>query len=302
MNIRFAYYQMRALLQTLPQREHFWQKSYLAVDAALLLRRCLRLTYALLQPMRPLNVSGKTCAVILLSHNRPHNMSLIATSALRNDFVRRVVVSNSNRAVRIQEWIDINDPRLVLIDETEATGPGHRFFLSSQESGSYFLSVDDDIFLTPEQWGRLFERLVKDDSVAHGIKGNLYEPRLGSPGFNVCNVFGTEQDVDVLVGAFAFTRDHLSRLFSLGHALGIENISDLRNGEDILLSLAGTGRPKIHRVGRIMECASNSLARVALSKTIDNFMEERSRLFERAREARRAMKPEWEPDRSLRHV
>ena len=63
-------------------------------------------------------IEGKRCAVVLLTHNRPQNLTLLVRGALSNPFVTKVVVSNSNRDVRIAEWINVQDPRLVLIDET----------------------------------------------------------------------------------------------------------------------------------------------------------------------------------------
>jgi hypothetical protein len=201
---------------------------------------------------------------------------------LRCDFVTKVVVSNSNRNVRIREWVKTGDPRAVLIDETEPTQPGHRFVLAVRESGDYFLSVDDDIFLTPRQIALLFEQLVRNDAVPHGVKGNLYEPAWA-------NAFGHDQEVDVLHGVYAFTRRQVAVTTALAETLGLAPLSGLRNGEDILMSFAGRARPKIHAVGRITECASNALPGIALWKSIDGFMDERRRLFDRAREARRAM-------------
>jgi hypothetical protein len=289
MDTRFLYHQYKALLQSLPERKGGFSKCYFAVDAVLLFRRYLLFLHSLRQSPRTSSGSGKTCSVILLSHNRPYNLNFIVDTALRNQFVDRVVVSNSNRRVKIGEWVHIKDPKLVLIDETKDTGPGRRFALCCQSSCEYFLSVDDDIFLTPNQWKVLFEQLVLNDAVPHGIKGNQYEPKEQSSGFNVFNAFGLEQEVDVLVGAYAFTRQHLNCLLMLAEVLNIGQLSDLRNGEDILLSFSGTGKPRIHSIGRIMECASNSLRGVAISKTIDSFMEERARLFEKTGDARRKL-------------
>ena len=114
--------------------------------------------------------------VVLLSHHRPQNLPLLVRAALRNGFVRKIVVSNSNRNVDIADWIDIRDARLALVDEREPTQPGHRFVLAERESGEYFLSIDDDIFLTPHQWAELFKRLVCEEDVPHGILGNVYRP------------------------------------------------------------------------------------------------------------------------------
>ena len=174
-------------------------------------------------------------------------MNLIVENALRNNFVSKVLVSNSNRSVRIGEWIEVKDPRLVLVDETEVTQPGHRFVLADRERGEYFLSVDDDIFLTPDQWGTLFERLVLGDAVPHGIRGNLYKSETDGSQFDR-DVAGEEREVDVLVGAYAFTREHLARMFVLALRIGDPALVRTGNGQDILLSFAGSGRPRIQIV------------------------------------------------------
>jgi hypothetical protein len=282
MNLRFLFNQLRFLFQTLPQRRGVGSKCFIVVDAALLVRRCMRLSRAMRKPATGLKIDGQVCTVILLSHNRPQNMAVLVDAALRNDFVGRVTVSNSNRHVTIGDWIKSRDPRLRLIDETEPTQPGHRFVLAAREAGEYFISIDDDIFLTPRQIGTLFERLVLDDAVPHGVKGNQYVPQWA----NVC---GSDEEVDVLLGVYAFTRRQVVGTIALADALGLAPLSGVRNGEDVLMSCAGSRRPRVHAVGRITECASNSLPGIALWKSVDNFFDQRVKLFERAREARAAM-------------
>jgi hypothetical protein len=280
MKARFVFDQLRFLFQTLGERRGLRKKCAVLYEAALLVRRCRRLGRAMREPVGTLSTAGKSCTVILLSHNRPHNLHLLVDSALRNECVSKVIVSNSNRKVRIGEWVKSTDPRVSLVDETEPTQPGYRFVIAARDGGEYFISIDDDIFLTPRQIGLLFEQLVRDHSVPHGVKGNLYEPSWEQ----LCSL---DREVDVLLGVYAFTRRHVSTTTALAEALGLSPLSNLRNGEDILMSFAGPSRPRIHAVGRVTECASNSLAGIALWKTVDHFFEDRRRLFERARETRR---------------
>ena len=101
-------------------------------------------------------IRGKTCVAVLLTHNRPQNMWLLVEGALRNRFVTRVIVSNSNPQVKIRDWVASTDSRLTLIDETTPTQPGHRLVLAKQTGAEYVLSIDDDIFLTPRQWTEFF--------------------------------------------------------------------------------------------------------------------------------------------------
>ncbi len=239
-------------------------------------------------------IGGKTCAVVLLTHNRPQNLTILARGALSNEFVTKVVVSNSNRDVRIAEWIHVQDPRLVLIDETRRTQPGHRLVFSRDTGSRYVLAVDDDIFFSPVQWRDFFSSLLPDEDCPHGITGHLYRPgTTSSNGSPFHHLTGREAVVDVLIGAYAFTSEHLNRVFKLAELVGIGDLSQVRNYDDILLSFAGTKRPGIHAINPALLCASASLPGVALWKSDNQFWDERVRVFQKVRDARLAMNSPW---------
>jgi hypothetical protein len=279
------------LFQTFSSRRSVRHKLFIGVESVQLLARYSSLQRALAGPDLPPSIpDNKQCTVILLSHNRPQNLPLLVNGALKNAFVRKVVVSNSNRTVRIADWVKSRDPRLVMVDEVKPTRPGYRFVLAVQETGDYFLSVDDDIFLTPQQWAKYFQCLLANEAVAHGLTGNLYKPgSASSNGSPFHHVSGENTEVDVLIGAYAFTRRQLDRLFELARRLDLGDVTNLANGEDVLLSFAGERRPQIHDVGNVFCCASTSLEGVALWRTLHDFWDERVRLFEQARTARAAM-------------
>jgi hypothetical protein len=204
-----------------------------------------------------------------------------------NGFVGKLIVSNSNPEIRLCDYIKANDGRLILIDESKPTRPGYRFVLANEHPADYFLSVDDDIFLSPAQWAVFFDKLLADKAVPHGLVGNIYKAGIASSnGSPFHHVTEKKVEVDVLIGAYAFTQRHTERLFLLGKHLGIDDLTNLCNGEDVLLSFAGLGRPKIHDLGSLFCCTSTSLEGVALWRTLDGFWDERVRLFERARAAR----------------
>jgi hypothetical protein len=279
------------LFQTFPSRRSVRHKLFIAVESVQLLAKYGAFQRSLKSSDAPAPTAGvKQCTVILLSHNRPQNLPLLVKGALKNAFVRKVVVSNSNRSVRIADWVKAGDPRLVLVDEIKPTRPGYRFVLAAQEEGNYFLSIDDDIFLTPQQWTKFFQCLLVSEAVPHGLTGNLYKPGTassnGSPFHHLSSV---DAEVDVLIGAYAFTRRHLETLFELARRLGWDDLTNLANGEDVLLSFAGERRPQIHDLGHLFCCASTSLEGVALWRTLHDFWNERARLFERAQTTRAAM-------------
>ncbi|MBD2338949.1 hypothetical protein H6G64_18405 [Calothrix sp. FACHB-156] len=294
MNFFFILEQLKYFRVSFNYRTQLWYKLYLIVQIYNLLKGYLTVKFALYRPKVSSQVTDKHCVVVLLSHNRYRNMELIVSCALHNTFVSKVIVSNSNPAVKITDWVKVQDSRLVLIDETFPTQPGHRFVLANREDSNYFLSIDDDIFLMPHQWVAFFDKLVADDEVTHCLTGNVYRPgTVASNGSPFHQVTGIEQDVDVLVGSFAFTRQHLDRMFALAHTLGIHQMTNLRNGEDILLSFAGIRSPRVHDVGHIWSCASSSLPGVALWQTHQNFWQERISIFEKAQSARKTMSDSW---------
>jgi hypothetical protein len=289
MSASFLIEQYRYLFRSFPQRKKLWHKLYLAYELSNLPVKYARLSTALSRPAPTPNCDGRKCVVVLLSHNRPQNLQILVRGALQNRFVSKVVVSNSNPKFRIADWVRVRDPRLRLFDESKKTLPGRRFELADQEDGGYFLCIDDDIFLTPTQWAKLFMCLLQDESVPHGITGHIYDRAATfSNGSHFHHFEFVEKEVDVLIGAYAFTRNHLREVFALAQALEMGPLSGVVNGEDILLSFAGAGRSRIHDIGRPLLCASTSLPGIALWKTREVFWEERERLYERIRGARYA--------------
>ncbi|MBD2654454.1 glycosyltransferase family 2 protein [Synechocystis sp. FACHB-383] len=297
--------QLNYLVKTFPYRSALWYKIYIVIQAYDIFRGYLSIRKNLSSPPANNRFPEQKCVIILLSHNRYRNMNLIVRSALHNNFVSRLIVSNSNREVKIGDWIKVQDPRLELIDETQPTQPGHRFVLAKKENGDYFLSVDDDIFMTPRQWANFFDCLVENPEIPHGLTGNDYQPgQISSNGSPFHQVTEVNQNTDTLIGAFAFTRQHLERLFQLATFLNLPDLSLVRNGEDILLSFAGLGKPQIHDLGPIWTCASNGLPGVALWQTHLDFWDERIRLFEATQTVRIAMDEPWKEEtstHSLRH-
>jgi hypothetical protein len=286
--------QFQYLCRGFRSRTRLRRKLSFFIEIIRLLRNSARMRLALMSAAPPAATTNKKCVVILLSHNRPQNLPVLVKGALQSGCVSKVIVSNSNSKFRLKDWVAIQDSRLVLVDETARTLPGHRFVLANRESGDWFLSVDDDIFLTPRQWAAFVEHLMADPETPHGITGHQYRPGvMFTNGSEFHHLESEEKEVDVLIGAYAFTRRHLERLFALSRMLGIDCLSDVGNGEDILLSFAGIRPPRIHDLGPTFLCASTSLPGVALWTTRQAFWEERVNMLEKVREARLAMDAPW---------
>jgi hypothetical protein len=286
--------QIRYLFRTLPYRHAWREKLWILAAGVYLLVAYVWLLITLRFGTRAAPITGKTCAAVLLTHNRPQNISLLVKGALRNRFVTRVIVSNSNPRVKIRDWVASTDSRLLLVDETSPTQPGHRLVLARQTGAEYVLSIDDDIFLTPGQWRKFFGLLLGDEQCPHGIIGQVYRPGTTSAnGSPFHHMVARETEVDVLIGAYAFTSEHLKRVFELAAKTGVLDLSRFRNGEDILLSFGGIKPPRIHRLKPALLCASGSLPGVALWASDHGFWDERVRVFENARDARLTMTSPW---------
>ena len=286
--------QVTYLFRTLPYRHTWRHKLWTLAQAVQLFVGYIRLKVTLRFSRGAAPILGKTCVAVLLTHNRPQNMWLLVKAALRNRFVTRVIVSNSNPRVKIRDWVASTDSRLTLVDETTPTQPGHRFVLARQSGAEYVLSIDDDIFLTPRQWKRFFEFLLSDEQCPHGIIGQDFHPGTkSSNGSPFHHVAGRETEVDVLIGAYAFTSEHLKRVFEVAAKIGISDLSQVRNYDDILLSFGGTKRPRIHALKPALLCASASLPGVAMWTSNPGFWDERIQVFENARQARLALDGPW---------
>ena len=203
---------------------------------------------------------------VLASFARPQNLAPLVASMLACRFVDRVVVTNHEPSVRIADWVRRRDPRLTLLDAPRAEPPLHRFEVAREAPGERFLILDDDLFLAPVQVRSLFVRLLEDLTVPHGMFGQrVVDPTADDPDRVYRNrVHGEEGDVDVLNRAYLFTRAHLDRFFVLRDALVAAGVPDAGFLDDLLLSRAGVGRPRLHDVGPFLECPSQGDPRIAV--------------------------------------
>jgi hypothetical protein len=211
--------------------------------------------------------SEARCTVILLAFKRPANLDPILRSVLKCDAVEKVIVHNNAEAA-LAPWITVRDPRIVLLEQPKPVPHGIRLALALGGEGRYFLSIDDDVFLYPEQIAALFAALVRDPGVPHGLDGEIRWEALGLKAesrrypFKIAHS-RRECEVDHLTRVYAFTRAHVERANQLARELGFASLQAVGNGEDILLSFSGTGRPRIHDTGAILGCLSHAEEGVA---------------------------------------
>jgi hypothetical protein len=242
-----------------------------------------RLATGLGLPVR-LDGSART-SVVILSYKRMANIQAIAESALRCDFVDYVLVSNNNPEVDLRPYLDLDDPRFELIQQPVRRGPAYRYDLARECPGNEFLCLDDDVFLGPWQLRRLVAALRRDPSVPRGIGGEIYDSRVGRlrwlerrPPF----WRNQTRPVDVILQAYAFTRAHLERYFQLLDAISLRN-DNVPHSEDVILSLAGVGRPILEDVGFVYRCTSSRDPAIAIHQS-EGFVEFRQQLYRKLKE------------------
>ena len=210
--------------------------------------------------------------VLLQSFGRPDNMDRLARAVACCDFVDRIVVASNNPRVDLAARMRLRDPRLEILVAGEPRFAGHRWNIAAAIGAEYLLAIDDDLFLFPGQIAALFEALQSAPGVPHGFFGTVY---LGPPASARDErrrteewVTRAERDVDVIHQAYAVTADHVRRYAELRARLGL---LDCRFGDDIVLSYAAAGPPRVHDRGPLLCCPTSARDDVALSRRADFF-------------------------------
>lgn len=227
-------------------------------------------------------------AVVLLSYRRPRNIEWIARAYLACPFIQRVTISNNHPDIDLKRFLSskvLTDPRLELIQQTQRTRQGVRFSLAAERADKFdfFISPDDDCFLSPRQIHRLFSELIADPTVPHGFRGE-HRKRVGSlREYPFDPTVTGEMEVEHLTICYTFTAAHAHRCMELYEALGWHDPATVGNGEDMALSFSGDGRPRIHDLGPQLQCNSWEKAGVATWNTHQNFFEQRVMLHSQLR-------------------
>jgi hypothetical protein len=216
---------------------------------------------------------------ILLSFARPQNMQRIVDTLLKAESCRRIIVSNNQPATNIQDHLKCTDDRVEIFQQDTVCGPINRYHIARNCPGDYFVSIDDDVFLTPTQIDRLVEELVADPSRPHGVWGQLLHADHDNLSL-VSGVHRVNREVNVLNCVYAFTSVQVRRCFELLDMLGLQDLREIGPGDDIFISMSGGRTPLCHDVGPITLCHSYDLKGVARFRS-NNFGARRLRLWRR---------------------
>ncbi len=223
----------------------------------------------------PYSLPKSFCAV-LTSFGRPENMPWLIAAFLRAPFVCEILLLNNNASVPMKKLLPCKDPRIVPIQALRNDPVAWRLVHAAARPWSYFLIVDDDVFLQPQQIVALARKLVDAPECPHGVLGDIWEPD-GVSGSR--RVWPRAQDVavDDLLRVYALSNEHLREAMRLMKTAGEAGL-DFSFCDDLLISCSGTQRPRIHDVGQWVNCLSSGDTEVALFRTAPRFDEKRRQL------------------------
>jgi hypothetical protein len=191
---------------------------------------------------------GPTATVVICAYSpgRRRNLRPLLRYLLSCDFVRRVIVSNNNPTHLLDAEALSTSPRLTVLNQPRRRGGGLCWLPGAEEVEDYMLALDDDLLVSRRQLGVLFERVVAEPEVPHGLAGkrdNIYRAN-------------QETEVSELFSGYAVTRAHLDRYRELmdalqaRHAIAPELVEFW--ADDIVISRTGTGLARIHSAGFVL--------------------------------------------------
>ncbi len=224
----------------------------------------------------PSPVGKGEMTAIVLSYKRPQNMDAIVRSLLATPSVGTVIVSNNNPEISIEKWIMIQDSRLRILNQKEHRCTPERMHIASRCPGELFLTVDDDLFLRPDQYEIVCTALRSDPTRVHGMFGT----DCTSDG-SFLTIRTGDRDVDILNRIYGFSQTHVSAFAALVKSLRSSGISVPENDntwDDIILSFSGTGRPRSHHIGCYLDCPTQGTRHIAVWRE-DGFFEKRRKLY-----------------------
>lgn len=206
-------------------------------------------------------------ANVLITYYNPARMKHI-NHQIRNifkcAFVEKIIISNHNPKIDIASFIKIKDERVTIINQNTRKGCGHRWLVAHEYLPQYLIVMDDDILIFPWQLKKLFDSLVAEPAIPHGLAGMIHHQ----------NDFleyreMEEQVVDYICEIYAITGEHLIRYIELRNEISKDDAMTTMvefSADFIIVSRTGHGKPKIHKTGRLFRCPSYNENGVAVHK------------------------------------
>lgn len=204
---------------------------------------------------------------VLITYYHPVRMEHIEPqirNILKCSFIDKLVISNHNPEVDVEEKVKVKDKRLVFLSQDVRRGCGYRWLIANNLNPEYLIVVDDDVLFFPAQLARLFKHLINEPDIPHGISGFV---RLANDELEYHEK--ENMTVNFLCEAYAVTRNHLKRYMEFKQLVAenktvnemIDSAADF-----MVISQTGSGNPKIHNVGRLFKSLTFRQTGVAVHK------------------------------------
>jgi len=212
-------------------------------------------------------------ATVLITYFNPARMEHIdpqVRNVLKCRFVDRVIISNHNPDISIDQMVKVRDKRLIFINQEIKRGCGFRWAVAAEFDPEYLIVVDDDILLFPSQLAKLFQHLIGEPEIPHGFTGMRHTENGEFEYYE-----RVDMDVDFLCEIYAVTRQNLRQYRELEHHIERDtHLSKLVDSsmDFMLISQTSLQNPRIHNVGRIFRCLTFNQAGIAVHKA-DDFTE-----------------------------
>lgn len=206
-------------------------------------------------------------ATVLITYYHPARMAHIepqVRNILKCRFVDKLVLSNHNPEVCIEDKVKVKDRRLHFINQTQRRGCGYRWFVAQELNPEYLIVIDDDILFFPGQLASLFRQLVAEPMRPHGITGMLQQENADLEYHEK-----KEMVVDFLCEAYAVTGAQVNRYLELRYQMAKnEQLAEMIDtaADFMVISQTGTQKPMIHHVGRLFKSDTFKQTGVAVHK------------------------------------
>jgi hypothetical protein len=205
---------------------------------------------------------------IVLTYYHPSRMNYIDAQVrnfLKCKFVEKIVITNHNPDIKIEDKINVKDDRLICLNQNIRRGNGYRWRVANTIDADHFILLDDDIQLFPGQLKQLFQHLIAEPTVPHGYSGQLHLPD------DKFEFHASENmEVDYLCELYAVTRSQVKRYAEIEQFLGEEDKTLLnyveRFADHIVISQTADQRPRIHEVSSLLRSDTFKTPGVATHK------------------------------------
>ncbi|MGL5082033.1 MAG: glycosyltransferase family A protein [Microcoleaceae cyanobacterium] len=205
--------------------------------------------------------TNQKLTVIVPSYHasRARNIQPLIRSVLKCDFVEKIIISNHNPLIRLEDWVEVSDDaRVMLINQPVRRGCGYGWIVASQQSSDYFVVIDDDLLIYPDQLVMLFQRLIEEPESPHGFIGRRSDGEY---------VMQQETEVAFLYNIYAVTKTHIQRYLEYAAAIVAKGYASQESieywSDDIIISQTGVHQPRIHDAGFILQCKTTRTSGVA---------------------------------------